>query len=79
MGRGESTAVFCISERAANVAAAADPATYISVRRRDARRSFLGLPVQLDNVSPKIVRDLVEEAWREHAPKRLIAEYDQNR
>jgi hypothetical protein len=32
--------------------------------------------VQLDNVSPARVHALVEEAWREQAPKRLIAEHD---
>ena len=42
MGKDETTAVFCVSARAADEAAAADPATCEAVRRRDARRSFFG-------------------------------------
>jgi len=76
MGKDETTAVFCVSARAADEAAAADPATCEAVRRRDARRSFLGLQVQLDNVSPERVHGLVEQAWRQQAPKQLIAEHD---
>jgi hypothetical protein len=72
MGKDETTAVFCISEQEADNAAADDPATYEVVRRRDARRSFLGLQVELGNVSEERVRQLVEEAWLQHAPKRLI-------
>jgi len=43
IGASEQTAVFCISEQDADMAAAADPATCEAVRRRDARKSFLGL------------------------------------
>jgi hypothetical protein len=76
MGKDETTAVFCVSERAADEAAAADPATCEAVRRRDARRSFLGLQVQLTNSAPARVRGLVQEAWRQQAPKQLITEHD---
>lgn len=76
MGRDETTAVFCVSERVADQAAAADPANYEAVRRLDARRSFLGLQVQLDNISPERVQDLVEQSWRQQAPKQLIAKHD---
>lgn len=79
MGKGETTAVFCVSEQEANDAAAADPATYEAVRRQDVRRSFLGLQVQLGNVSEDRIRSLVEKAWRHQAPKRLIAERDGGR
>jgi len=51
MGQDEATAVFCVSEQEAGNAAAADPATCEAVRRRDARRSFLGLQVELGSVS----------------------------
>lgn len=46
MGRDESTVVFCVPEESANAAAAADPEHAAAVRRKDARRSFLGLEVQ---------------------------------
>lgn len=77
MGRDETTAVFCVGESAADEAATADPAGFEAVRRRDARRSFLGLQVRLDAVSAQRVHDLVEAAWREQAPKRLVSEYGQ--
>jgi hypothetical protein len=69
MGRDETTAVFCIGEHDAGQAAAADPRVCEAVRRRDARKSFLGLQVDLGSVAPERVRALVEEAWRERAPK----------
>ncbi|MFZ0214790.1 MAG: MmcQ/YjbR family DNA-binding protein [Candidatus Dormiibacterota bacterium] len=78
IGAGGSTAVFCISEQDANEAAAADPATCEAVRRRDARRSFLGLQVQLASVPDSRIRRLVEDAWRRQAPKRLVAERDRS-
>jgi hypothetical protein len=73
-GKDETTAVFCISEQQANTAALADPATYEVVRRRDAKRSFLGLQAELGNLSKERIRHLVEEAWRHQAPKRLVAD-----
>lgn len=79
LGKDETAAVFCISEQQANTAALADPVTYEAVRRRDARRSFLGLQVELGNVSTERIRRLVEEAWLHQAPKRLVAEYDRGR
>jgi hypothetical protein len=79
MGRGETTAVFCISEQEANVAAAADPANCKAVRRADARRSFLGLQVELGNVPEERVRGLVEQAWRQQAPKHLVTEHDRGK
>ncbi|GHF84365.1 hypothetical protein FHX82_001119 [Amycolatopsis bartoniae] len=71
MGRDETTAVFCIDEQEANDAAAEDPAVFEAVRRPDARRSFLGLQVRLADVDDERVRELVERAWRQQAPKRL--------
>ena len=76
MGRDETTAVFCVGEREANQAAAANPGACEAVRRSDARKSFLGLQVDLGSLPPERVRSLVEEAWREQAPRRLAAERD---
>jgi hypothetical protein len=72
MGRDETSAVFCITEESANAAAAADPEHAAAVRRMDARRSFLGLELQLAAVPAKRVEALVLEAWIAHAPKTLI-------
>jgi len=79
MGKDETTAVFCISEQEADNAAAADPGSCAAVRRQDASRSFLGLQVELASVCGERIRCLVEEAWREQAPKRLAAGRDQSR
>ncbi|AMS04507.1 hypothetical protein AXH35_02445 [Acidipropionibacterium acidipropionici] len=75
MGRGESTAVFCISEEAANAAAAADPEHAAAVRRKDARRSFLGLEVHLATLSALQAEAMVREAWATQAPKRLVNQH----
>jgi len=77
MGQDETTAVFCIGEQAAHEAAAADPATCAAVQRQDARKSFLGLQVDLRSVPAEHISGLVEEAWRQQAPKRLTAERGQ--
>jgi hypothetical protein len=79
MGTDEKTAVFCIGEKQANAAALADPTACEMVRRMDARRSFLGLQVELGNVAGERIRRLVEDAWRHQAPKRLVAEYDRSK
>lgn len=60
MGSDETTAVFCVSEQQADEAAAADPGACGAVRRRDARRSFLGLQVELGGLS----------AWTDPLPGR---------
>jgi len=76
MGRDETSAVFCVSQARAHEEAAADPAACEAVWRRDARKSFLGMQVQLSEVSAEHTRSLVEEAWRQQAPKRLITAHD---
>jgi len=79
MGRDETTAVFCVGEQQANQAAAANPGACEAVRRRDARKSFLGVQVALGGLPADRVRSLVEEAWREQAPRKLLAERDRDR
>jgi hypothetical protein len=79
MGQDQATAVFCISEQEADDAAAADPAICAAIRRRDARRSFLGLQVELASMPAERIKALTEKAWRQQAPKRLAAEHDRGR
>ncbi|MGH7705631.1 MAG: MmcQ/YjbR family DNA-binding protein [Candidatus Dormibacteria bacterium] len=76
MNRDETKAVFLISEPESNDAATADPSNCKAVRRQDARRSFLGLEVELDGVPADRIERLVERAWRQRAPKRLANERD---
>ncbi|WP_203922121.1 MmcQ/YjbR family DNA-binding protein [Rugosimonospora africana] len=78
LGKDETTAVFCVSEQEADNAATADPDSCAAVRRQDARRSFLGLEVNLGDVDAKRIRDLVERAWRQQAPKKLVAQRDRD-
>ena len=73
---GEMGAVFCVSPDEAAAAVADDPAVYAVVHRSDARRSFLGLSVQLAAVSEDRVRELIEHAWRHNAPRRLVLAHD---
>jgi hypothetical protein len=76
MEKGETTAVFSISHEEAATAVADDPATYEEVWRPGATKSFLGVRVDLAKVSEGRVQELVEHAWRNKAPKRMVAEYD---
>jgi hypothetical protein len=75
MGRDETTVVFCVTEESANAWAAADPTYAAAVRRKDARRSFLGLEVRLAGMPPERIEAWVHEAWTTHAPKRLISQH----
>ncbi len=70
MGRDETTAIFCITEQSAEAAATAAPEVSAVVRRMDARRSFLGLEVQLAAMDADRIEELVTEAWATTAPKR---------
>ena len=74
--KGETTAVFSVSQEEAAAAAADDPAVYEEVWRNAATRSFVGLRVDLAKVSRERVGELVERAWRNKAPKRVVTAYD---
>jgi hypothetical protein len=76
MEKGETTAVFSISHEEAAKAVADAPATYEEVWRPGATKSFVGLRVDLAKVSEERVQELVEHAWRNKAPKRMVAAYD---
>lgn len=74
--KGEATAVFSVSQEEAEAAIADDPAIYDDVWRMAATKSFVGLRVQLDKVSKERVQELVEHAWRNRAPKKVVDAYD---
>lgn len=74
-GKDETTAVFCVSERAADEAAEANRATCEAVRRRDARRSFWGCRCSSPTFHRRARVVLSRKAWRQ-APKQLITEQD---
>jgi hypothetical protein len=68
--------VFSISQEEAAKAVAEDPGTYEEVWRTAAARSFVGVRVDLAKASNKRVQELVEHAWRNKAPRRMVAAYD---
>ncbi|MDQ2761344.1 MAG: MmcQ/YjbR family DNA-binding protein [Actinomycetota bacterium] len=74
--KGETTAVFSVSQEEAAKAVADDPAAYEEVWRPGARKSLVGLRVDLAKVSEERVQELVEHAWRNKAPKRVVSAYD---
>ncbi|MFU8851482.1 MmcQ/YjbR family DNA-binding protein [Micromonospora sp. SL1-18] len=74
--KGATTAVFSVSQQEAATAVADDPTTYEEVWRTAGRRSFVGLRVDLTKVAEDRVKELVEHAWRNKAPKRVVAAYD---
>ena len=51
----------------------ADPATFFIT---DRYRGYPTVLVRLARVSSEDLKDLLEEAWRRGAPRRLVAEYD---
>jgi hypothetical protein len=65
-----------ISHEEAAKAVAGDSAAYEEVWRTGATRSFVGLRFDLAKVTEKRVQQLVEHAWRNKAPKRVVANYD---
>ena len=69
---GESLAVKCgFDER--DFRMQADPQTFFTT---DHYRGYPTVLVRLETVDPADLRDVLEQAWRLHAPKRLVATYD---
>jgi len=54
----------------------ADPQTFFTT---DHYRGYPTVLVRLAHVTPTVLREILEEAWRQHAPRRLVAEHDQAR
>src|SRR5262249_29519550 len=53
-----------------------DPETFFVT---DHYRGYPAVLVRLDRVSRTDLADVLEEAWRQNAPKRLVAEWDRGR
>jgi hypothetical protein len=71
---GESLAIKCgFEERDYRIQA--DPKTFFTT---DHYRGYPTVLVHLGTVGQRDLRDVLEQAWRLHAPKRLIAEYDKS-
>lgn len=74
--KSERTAVFSVGRDEGAAAVAAEPDVYEEVWRPGGRPTWVGLRVDLAKVPGARVAELVEHAWREKAPKRLVAAYD---
>ena len=74
---GGAHAIVCVGQEEAKTAAAKEPDIYQEVWRNG--RIFVGLRVDLASVTRKRMQQLIEHAWRNRAPKRLVAEYDSRR
>ncbi|HEX8347210.1 MAG TPA: MmcQ/YjbR family DNA-binding protein [Actinoplanes sp.] len=72
--KGDAHAIVCVGPDEARTAASNEPDVYQEVWRNG--QIFVGLRVDLAKVSQQRMRQLIELAWRNRAPKRLIAAYD---
>lgn len=77
LDRRNTHLTVAVDEATAKAAAAADPDTYEEMWRNNGR-IFVGLRVDLAKVSGERARELVEHAWRNKAPKRLVTAYDED-
>lgn len=54
----------------------ADPRTFFVT---DHYRGYPALLIRLRWVTPRVLREVLEQAWRRSAPKRLVTAYDRER
>lgn len=72
------SAIVGVGREAATAAAADAPDVHEVVWRvHGETRLFVGLRVDLGRVSAETLQSLVEHAWRNKAPRRLVSAYDQ--
>ncbi|MGK5741216.1 hypothetical protein [Micromonospora sp. URMC 103] len=72
--RGDAHAIVCVGQAEAESAARDEPDVYEEVWRSG--RIFVGLRVDLARVTHERMRELIAHAWRNRAPKRLVAQHD---
>ena len=72
--RGDKHAIVCVSQDEAKAASVEQPDIYQEVWRDG--RIFVGLRVDLAKITKERMQELIERAWRNRAPKRLVKQYD---
>ncbi|MEU4623105.1 hypothetical protein AB0G04_24420 [Actinoplanes sp. NPDC023801] len=72
--RTHRPAARCVQQPAAEQSAANNPDIYSPVWRNE--RILVGLRVDPTRITHARMRELIELAWRNRAPKRLVTEYD---
>jgi hypothetical protein len=78
-GEDRATAVFSVSQEEAVAAVAEDDSVYEELWRAAGAKVFIGLRVDLTQLSKEQVREPVEQAWRNKEPKRPVVAYDAQR
>jgi hypothetical protein len=73
--QGDTHAILHVDRETAEAAAKGRPGSHEAVSRNDGR-IFVGLRVDLTATAPAAVAELVRLAWRNRAPKRLVAAHD---
>jgi len=72
---GETLVVKCGDEER-DFRMQADPNTFFIT---DHYRGYPTVLIRMTKVRPDDLREVLEEAWRRNAPKRLVEEYDEGR
>lgn len=73
--KGDTHAILHVDRETANGAAARAPQSHETVSRNGGK-VFVGLRVDLTATGSAVLKELVQLAWRNRAPKRLVAEHD---
>jgi hypothetical protein len=75
--KGDAHAIVCVGQAEGRAAAADQPDIFEEVWREHGR-IFVGLRVDLAKVTEGRMQELIEQAWRNRAPRRLVAEHDRS-
>ncbi|MEV0719351.1 hypothetical protein [Asanoa sp. NPDC050611] len=75
--KGDGHAIVCVGQAEAAALAAERPHVY-DVVTREHGRIFVGVRVDLAAVEAGAMRRVIEQGWRNRAPKRLVAAYDKS-
>jgi hypothetical protein len=73
--KGDTHAILHVDRDTADAAATRSPASHEAVSRNSGS-IFVGLRVDLTAAAPSEVAEFVRLAWRNRAPKRLVADHD---
>jgi hypothetical protein len=74
MEKGDEHVIVCVGQEEAAAAAKNEPDVYSEVWRDG--KIYVGLRVDLAKVTTKRMQELIENAWRNRAPKRVVAKFD---
>jgi hypothetical protein len=73
--KGGTHAIVHVDRDTAEASAASSPTSQQVISRSNGK-VFVGLRVDLTATAPSVMQQLVRAAWRNRAPKRLVAEHE---